>query len=55
MNAELMTDFEARSDEEQEAFFDELNQIEAVIKELEHDKEDAERFNPLTNYKLTYR
>ena len=57
MNTQLMADFDARSDQEQEDYLLELaeinNKINAVNKKVIAG--DENRLDPKTNYKLIYR
>lgn len=57
MNTQLMADFDARSDQEQEDYLIELadinNKIKAVNKKVIAG--DNNRLDPKTNYKLIYR
>ena len=61
MNIELMQDFDARSDEEQQEYFNELHAVNNAMRAVRADKKGkvtnspVSRLNPDTNYKLIYR
>lgn len=57
MNAQLMEDFNARSNREQADYLRESREIERIIKSVqaENNKRMSERMNPDKNYKLIYR
>lgn len=56
-----MQDFDARSDEEQQEYFNELHAVNNAMRAVRADKKGkvtnspVSRLNPDTNYKLIYR
>lgn len=57
MNTQLMADFDARSDQEQEDYLTELADINKKINAVNKKviAGDESRLDPKTNYKLIYR